>query len=79
MRKASNSKQYKVVGKVAPDGVPHLEVIATYNSEMPALVSKTSYLKEAYRVLVFGYIINSSAIASKLNDFIYLLAVANKL
>ena len=43
----SNSKQYKVVGKVELDGVPHIEVIATYNSEMPALVGKTRYLKEA--------------------------------
>lgn len=47
----SNSKQYKVVGKVELNGMPHIEVIATYNSEMPALVGKTSYLKEAYRVL----------------------------
>ena len=47
----SNSKQYKVLDKVEFDGVPHLEVVATYNSEMPALVGKTSYLKEVYRVL----------------------------
>jgi hypothetical protein len=45
------TKQYKVLDKVKLDGVPHLEVIATYNSEMPALVGKTSYLKEVYRVL----------------------------
>ena len=41
----SNSKQYKVIDKVELDGVEHLEVIATYNSEMPELVGQTSYLK----------------------------------
>ena len=47
----SNSKQYKVIDHVVLDGVPHLEVISTYNSDMPKLVGQTSYLKEAYRVL----------------------------
>lgn len=47
----SNSKQYKVIDHVELDGVPHLEVISTYNSDMPELVGQTSYLKEAYRVL----------------------------
>lgn len=49
----TNSKQYKVLDKVKLDSVPHLEVVATYNSEMPALVGKTNYLKEVYRVLPY--------------------------
>lgn len=47
----SNSKQYKVIDHVELDGMPHLQVIATYNSDMPELVGQTSYLKEAYQVL----------------------------
>ena len=47
----SNSKQYKVINHVVLNDVPHLEVISTYNNDMPELVGQTSYLKEAYRVL----------------------------
>lgn len=47
----SGNKQYKVLGKTELAGRPHLEVLATYNSEFPQLVGKTSYLGEAYRVL----------------------------
>ena len=32
------------------DGVPHLEVIAIYNAEMPTLIGKISYIKDAYLV-----------------------------
>ncbi len=48
----SHSNQYKVLAKVELDGVPHLEVVCVYNSERPSLVGLTSFLKEAYRVLV---------------------------
>nr|MDJ0596964.1 hypothetical protein [Pleurocapsa sp. MO_226.B13] len=61
----TNSKQYKVIDHVVLDGVPHLEVVATYNSEMPALVGKTSYLKEVYRVLKEDIHVNSKLEESK--------------
>ena len=47
----SITNQYKVIDKVELNSVPHLEVICTYNSEMPELVGQTSYIREAYRVL----------------------------
>ncbi len=47
----SNGKQYKVLGIQELQGILHVEVICTYNSEMPALVNHKSYLKEVYRVL----------------------------
>ena len=46
----SITNQYKVLSKVELDGIPHLEVICTYNSERPSLVGATSYLKECYKV-----------------------------
>ena len=48
----SITNQYKVLSKVELDGIPHLEVICTYNSERPSLVGATSYLKECYIVPV---------------------------
>ena len=48
----SIDNQYKVLQKVELDGVPHLEVICTFNSERPSLVSATSFLKECYLVPV---------------------------
>ena len=46
----SIDNQYKVLQKVNCGGVPHLEVICTYNSERPSLVGLTSFLKECYLV-----------------------------
>lgn len=47
---SSGGKQYKVLNKTEIAGRPHLEVIATYNSEFPQLEGKTSFLGEAYRL-----------------------------
>lgn len=46
----SINNQYKVLSKVELDGVPHIEVINTWNPERPSLVSAISYLKECYLV-----------------------------
>ena len=46
----TGGKQYKVLNKTDIAGRPHLEVIATYNSEFPQLEGKVSFLAEAYRV-----------------------------
>lgn len=46
----SIDNQYKVLGKVELDGVPHIEVLCVFNSERPSLVSATSFLKECYLV-----------------------------
>ena len=40
----SINNQYKVLSKVELDGVPHIEVINTWNPERPSLVSAISYL-----------------------------------
>ena len=47
----SINNQYKVLQRVLMGGVPHLEAICTFNSEMPELVGQTSYLGyEVYKV-----------------------------
>ena len=49
--RGTHNKQYKVLGTQELQGTLHAEVICIYNSEMPALVNQTSYLKEVYPVL----------------------------
>lgn len=47
---SSGGKQFKVLNKTSIARRPHLEVMATYNSEFPQLEGKTSFLGEAYRL-----------------------------